>query len=46
METDTLPPAEGPCAWGIDLGGTAAFSACAAYWPESGRLQGFVSLRE
>ena len=43
VETDTLPPAVGPCAWGIDLGGTAAFSAIACYWPESGRLQGFVA---
>ena len=43
VETDTLPPAEGPCAWGIDLGGTAAFSACVAFWPRSGRLQGFIS---
>ena len=43
VETDTLPPAEGPCAWGIDLGGTAAFSACAAYWPATGRLEGFVA---
>ena len=43
IETDALPPREGPCAWGIDLGGTAAFSACAAYWPQTGRLEGFVS---
>ena len=28
----------GPCIWGIDLGGTAASSAVAAYWPASGRL--------
>ena len=43
VETDALPAREGPCAWGIDLGGTAAFTACAAYWPRSGRLEGFVS---
>ena len=43
VETDPLPPREGPSAWGIDLGGTAAFSACAAYWPRSGRLEGFVA---
>ena len=42
-ETDSLPPREGPVAFGLDLGGTAAFSACAAYWPVSGRLEGFVS---
>ena len=41
-ETDALPPREGPWALGIDLGGTAAFSAAAAYWPRSGRLEGFV----
>lgn len=43
VETDPLPPAEGPSAWGIDLGGTAAFSAVAAFWPRSGRLEGFVA---
>ena len=43
VETETLPPREGPVAFGIDLGGTAAFSACAAYWPRTGRLEGFVS---
>ena len=29
---------EGGCAWGIDLGTSAAQSAIAAYWPASGRL--------
>ena len=43
IETDPLPPRVGPCAWGVDLGGTAAFSACAAYWPRTGRLEGFVA---
>ena len=43
VETDALPAREGPCAWGVDLGGTAAFSACAAYWPRTGRLEGFVA---
>ena len=43
VETDTLPPREGPVAFGIDLGGTAAFSGCAGYWPRTGRLEGFVS---
>ena len=28
----------GRCLWGIDLGTSAAMSAVAAYWPESGRL--------
>ena len=43
VETDELPPREGSCAYGVDLGGTAAFSACAAYWPRTGRLEGFVA---
>ena len=42
-ETDKLPPREGPMSFGVDLGGTAAFSACAAWWPRTGRLEGFVS---
>ena len=29
----------GPCAWGVDLGGSAAFSAIAAYWPLTGALR-------
>ena len=43
VEKEQLPPREGPASFGIDLGGTAAFSACAAYWPRSGRLEGFVA---
>ena len=31
--------AEGRCYWGVDLGTSAAQSAIAAYWPESGRLE-------
>ena len=31
-------PADGAVVWGIDLGGTAASSAVAAYWPATGRL--------
>ncbi len=29
----------GQCVWGIDLGTSAAQSAVAAYWPETGRLE-------
>ena len=29
----------GPCVWGVDLGTSAAQSAIAAFWPESGRLE-------
>ena len=43
IETDTLPPRQGPYALGIDVGETAAFTAAAAYWPATGRLEGFVS---
>ena len=42
-ETDALPARDGPVALGIDLGGVAAFSAAAAYWPRTGRLEGFVA---
>lgn len=30
---------QGPCVWGVDLGGSAALSAVACYWPETGRLE-------
>ncbi len=30
---------EGRCLWGVDLGTSAAQSAVAAYWPDSGRLE-------
>ena len=43
IETDDLPPAEGPMAWGVDLGYTSAFCAVAAYWPQTHRLEGFVA---
>ena len=34
-----IAEALGPCAWGCDLGTTAAMSAVAAYWPDTGRLE-------
>ena len=43
IETSALPERAGPLALGLDLGGTAAFSAAAAYWPQTGRLEGFVA---
>ena len=43
LEVDILPPRAGRFALGIDLGGVAAFSAAAAFWPQSGRLEGFVA---
>ena len=33
----------GPCVWGVDLGTSAAQSAVAAYWPETGRLECFAA---
>ena len=33
----------GPCVWGVDLGTSAAQSAIACYWPESGRLESFAA---
>ena len=38
-ETADLPPRQGPCIIGIDLGGSASMTACAFYWPETGRLE-------
>src|SRR6056297_1125353 len=38
-ETEDLPPREGSCVIGIDLGGSASMSAAAFYWPETGRLE-------
>lgn len=40
--TDELPPAVGPWVGGLDLGGTAALSALAALWPETGRVEVLV----
>ena len=31
-------PMAGPCLWGVDLGSSAAQSAIAAFWPETGAL--------
>lgn len=36
---DDLPPREGPCILGVDLGGSRSMSAAAFYWPETGRLE-------
>lgn len=38
-ETDSPPAPEGLPVWGVDLGATAAMSAVACYWPESGRME-------
>ena len=36
-------PRRGICIWGVDLGTSAAMSAVAAFWPESGRLEVMAS---
>lgn len=38
-ETTDLPPRDGECIIGIDLGGSASMSAVAFYWPTTGRLE-------
>ncbi|ARN83469.1 terminase [Methylocystis bryophila] len=38
-ETADLPPRQGQCVVGIDLGGSASMTAAAFYWPASGRLE-------
>ena len=38
-EAEGDAPARGPCFWGVDLSTSAAQSAVAAYWPETGRLE-------
>lgn len=38
-ETAHLPPREGECVLGIDLGGSSSMTAFAAYWPATGRLE-------
>ena len=49
MDAETWRRAEGealpigPYALGVDLGGASAMSACAAYWPQSGRLDCFAA---
>jgi phage terminase large subunit-like protein len=39
-EVGELPPRQGPCVLGIDLGGSRSMSAAALYFPETGRLEG------
>lgn len=36
---EDLPPREGPCILGVDLGGSRSMSAAAFYWPDTGRLE-------
>lgn len=36
---DALPPRDGECILGVDLGGSRSMSAAALYWPATGRLE-------
>ena len=38
LAAEGLAEKSGPCLWGVDLGATAAMSAIAGYWPDTGRL--------
>lgn len=48
MERDPekMPPRKGPCFLGVDVGGSAAMTAAAAYWPETGRMEVWVAFPE
>ena len=37
--TGLLPPREGICCLGMDIGGSSSMTAAVAYWPTSGRLE-------
>ena len=39
VSPEDLPPREGPCVLGADLGGSRSMSAGALYWPQTGRLE-------
>ncbi|MFI0843523.1 terminase large subunit domain-containing protein [Mesorhizobium sp. IMUNJ 23232] len=39
VSPDALPPREGECILGVDLGGSRSMSAAAFYWPATGRLE-------
>lgn len=43
VDPDQLPPREGPCVLGVDLGGSRSMSAAVAYWPETGRIESLAT---
>ena len=43
IETDILPPREGPMVLGLDLGGSGAFTGACGFWPSSGRLEALAT---
>lgn len=40
---DALPPRDGECILGVDLGGSRSMSAAALFWPRTGRLEAIAS---
>ena len=46
IETEELPPRDGPWCLGLDLGDGAAMSAAAGYWPQTGRLEALAAFPE
>ena len=43
-QVEVLPPREGPCFVGIDVGGSVSMSAVVAYWPKTGRIEAWAAL--
>lgn len=43
VDPDQLPPREGPCVLGVDLGGSRSMSAAVAYWPDTGRIESLAT---
>lgn len=43
VEAESLPERGGLCIWGLDMGGNKAMTACSAYWPQTGRLEGLAA---
>ena len=41
---DTLPERAGDCWLALDVGGAAAFTAAAAFWPDTGRCELFMGI--
>ncbi|MBI6628276.1 terminase [Pontibaca sp. S1109L] len=43
VSPDELPPRDGPCVAGVDLGGSRSQSAMVFYWPETGRTEAYAA---
>ena len=42
-EVSELPPRQGSCIVGFDLGGSSSLTALAAFWPETGRMESWAA---